>query len=204
MICPNTAPHLQNGDTHLTPVSPRVDASTLSDLQPEDQPSPLVEASGWSQTKAARRKQRAKKRNKQLLVKDAIAIDSSDFDDLSDIAATDDEQPPEETTSLQALPKQHLQQTPAKQHDVTASADVADQVTVQKGSFSGSTGRPRTRASRFNNKKRLVLHADMDVSPASQDNGYGAQRRYQAPASPKIKAVQPDPEFMALVSLRAF
>lgn len=174
-------------------LSETVAASPLSDLQPEDQPSAELEPSGWSQTKAARRKQKAKKRNKQLLVQDAKqAAELSDFDDLSDLAATDDEQPLEQRVPAHAHPQQFAQQ------QLTANAADAGQLIVQRTSISGTSVRSRTRASRFNDKKRMLLQADLDVSGGGVHAGSG---RLQPPASPRIKAAQPDAEFVALVSV---
>ena len=172
-----------------------VETSPLSDLQPEDQPSAEVEPSGWSQTRAARRKQKAKKRNKQSLVKDARQ-DLSDFDDLSDLAATDDEQQPEQHPATQVTKTQRMQQQASHQQPAANAAN-ADLVPVQRAGSSRTAGKVRTRASRFGGKNKPWLQIPTDPSAESADD------RHQAPASPRIKAAQPDPEFLALVSMVA-
>ena len=180
------------------PTPRAVEASLLSDLQPEDQPCAEVEPSGWSQTRAARRKQKARKRNNHLLVQDAIQCsDLSDTDDLSDLAATDDEHSSEQHMPAQATQKQRLQpQTPGQQS--AADAATADLLSVQKAGTSRTAGRLCTRASRFGGKKKPWLQTNTDTFAEGAEMGSG---RDQAPASPRIKAAQPDPEFLALVSL---
>ena len=175
-------------------LSQPVETSPLSDLQPEDQPSAELEPSGWSQTRAARRKQKAKKRNKQLLVQDAKQ-ELSDFDDLSDLAATDDEQVSEQQHITPATKAQHTNQQPSHQQPVANAAN-ADVITVMRAGSSRTAGKVRTRASRFGSKKKPWLQTPADL-PESEHS------RRHAPTSPRIKAAQPDPEFLALVSMLA-
>ena len=169
-----------------------VEASPLTALQPDDEPSAEPELSAWSQTRSQKRKQKNRKRNKQSHLKDApqgyLSV-PNDFDDLSDIAATDDEQSTEE-------PAQH-QETDAHTFSHAVVAAVAPQTAP---SAQHAAGKARSSASRFGGEKKPWHQTQTHVLAGG---GNALSEGCKQVNSPRIKAVQPDPQFLALVSISA-
>lgn len=175
----------------LAKTETEVDASPLSALQPNDEPSAELEPSAWSQTKSQRRKQKNRQRNKQSKLKDAqqdYLSAPSEFDDLSDVAATDDERTTEQ-------PAQH-QETDAHTNSHAVSAAIA----LQAAPSACAAGTTRSRATRFGSKKKPWHQTKKG---ALAEDGDALAEDCRLANSPRIKAVQPDPEFLALVGTSA-